>query len=65
MQIPSKEDALQSEARKDVGLEQEDSAMQGEADLKQECEVEGDITVALNYAVFVLTKCLHRKADQG
>ena len=56
---------MKSEARKDVGLEQEDGAMQGETDLKQECEVEGDVSVSFNYAVFVLTKCLHREADQG
>ena len=39
--------------------------MQGETDLKQEREVEGDVSVAFHYAVFVLTKCLHREADQG
>ena len=39
--------------------------MQSEANLKQECEVKGDVSVTFHYAVFVLTKCLHRKADQG
>ena len=65
MHIPSEEDALKSEAWKDVSLEQEDGAMQCETDLKQEREVEGDVSVAFHYAVFVLTKCLHREADQG
>ena len=39
--------------------------MQCEANLKQECEVEGDVSVAFHYAVLVLTKCLHREADHG
>ena len=38
--------------------------MQSKSKLKQESEVERDITVAVHYAVFVLTKCLHCKADQ-
>ena len=65
LHIPSKQDALYAEAWKDVGLEQEDGAMQGETDLKQECEVESDVSVAFHDAVFVFTKCLHREADQG
>ena len=39
--------------------------MQGETNLEQEREVEGNVSVALHNAVLVLAECLHCKADQS